>query len=153
MKKILITLIIFIVGLSALAGEKGDALEFFNHFLSAYDSYNSTEVLNLYSNNAKFIRQLIDNGKLIDTQYFSKESYTEQIKFELKINKIYKDTYTYKKCYTDISVEKVSNGYKINATRYFPGDPNTKTYIIVQKQPNGKWLIIEEMIQLTRFRE
>ena len=55
---------------------------------------------------------------------------------------------------TDIVVEKASNGYKISATvNGHSNNPNTQTYVIVQKQPNNKWLVIEEMTQLTSFYE
>lgn len=150
MKKILVTLIILMFGLSVFAGEKEDALKFFNRFLSAYDSNKSTEILNMYSNKVKFVTEYISDGKLINTVTLYTPPSIEQIEWDLEIKKIYK--YKYKKIYTNIFAEKVSNGYKINATKSFPGNnSSTKIYIIIQKQPDGKWLIIEEMGQLTAF--
>lgn len=146
MKKVLVTLIVLLFGLSTFAGEKEDALEFFNHFVSVYNSYNSAELLKLYSSNAKIIEQVIYNEKPESAVSFSIGDYRTRIESTLKDSKIHK----YKKTYKDISVEKVSNGYKINAkTKCSAYDSYTKTYIIVHKQSNNKWLIVEEMVPLT----
>ena len=54
----------------------------------------------------------------------------------------------YKNFYSDTSITKVSNGYKINAMRRpSPSKYKLKTYMVVQKQPNGKWLVVEELMQ------
>ena len=54
----------------------------------------------------------------------------------------------YKNHYSDISVVKVANGYKIDALRQPSGEKyKLKTYMILQKQPSGNWLIVEEMMQ------
>lgn len=156
-KKLLVTLFVLIFGLSAFASEKEDALKFFNHYVSVYNSYDSAELLKLYSSDAKIIRQLVlikgysaDKDELVGVQTYSIEQSSQQIKFDSGIHKIYK----YKRQYTDVVVEKVPNGYKISATvNGLPSIPNTKTYLIFQKQPNNKWLVIEEMVQLTSFYE
>jgi hypothetical protein len=54
----------------------------------------------------------------------------------------------YKNNYSNTNVTKVSNGYRIEALRQPTGESyKLKTAFVVQKQPNGKWLIVEEMMQ------
>ena len=54
----------------------------------------------------------------------------------------------YKNNYTNITALKVGNGYKISALRQPSGEKyKLKTYMIVAKQPSGKWVIVEEMMQ------
>jgi len=55
----------------------------------------------------------------------------------------------YTNTYTNVSVTPISNGkYKISSLRQPSGESyKLKTYMIIQKQPNGKWLIVEEMMQ------
>ena len=55
----------------------------------------------------------------------------------------------YKNNYTNVVVTDAGNGkYKISSLRQPTGETyKLKTYMIVQKQPNGNWQIIEEMMQ------
>ena len=55
----------------------------------------------------------------------------------------------YKNTYTDINVTSAGNGaYKVSSLRQPTGETyKLKTYMIVKKQPDGKWLITEEMMQ------
>lgn len=143
MKKVLLTLVVLILGMGAFAGEQQEALNFFNSFVQASNSY-SPSLLNMYSDDARIIRQVIKpNGQLVNA-YFTANEYRGQLKISEKIAKIR----NYKNYYSDINVTKVSNGYKIDAKRK-PSLSNykLKTYAIVQKQPNGKWLIVEELMQ------
>ena len=49
---------------------------------------------------------------------------------------------------TLVTVAKSGDGYKISSLRQPSGESyKLKTYMIVKKQPNGKWLITEEMMQ------
>lgn len=143
MKKFLLTLIIFMFGLVAFANEQLEALKFFNSYVNASNSY-SPYLLNMYSDNATIIRQVIKpNGQLVNV-YFSMNDYRRQMKLSAKLAKIR----NYKNYYSNINVEKVSNGYKINSVRKPSlSDYKLKSSMIVQKQPNGKWLIIEELTQ------
>lgn len=142
MKKFLLTLIIIFSGLGALASEK-DALNFFNNFVNASNSYNP-ELLEMYYCNAKIIRQVVKpNGELVNVP-FSMQDYKKQMKISSKLAKLR----NYKNYYSDITVKKVSNGYKIEAKRKPSlSDYKLKTYMIIQEQPNGKLCIIEEMMQ------
>ena len=54
----------------------------------------------------------------------------------------------YKNDYRNINAVKVQNGYKVTAERQPSGETYwLKTHQIVQKQPDGKWKIVEEMMQ------
>jgi hypothetical protein len=45
-------------------------------------------------------------------------------------------------------VPQADGSYKVISLRQPSGeDYKLKTYMIVKKQPNGKWLIVEEMMQ------
>lgn len=143
MKKILITAFIFMFGMSVFAGEKEDALLFFNRFVSASNSY-SSELPNMYSNNAKITRQVIKpDGELVNVP-FTISQYRSQMKLSAKVAKIK----NYKNNYSNVSIIKSPNGYKINSTRTPSlGGPSLKASTVVQKQPDGKWLIVEELMQ------
>lgn len=143
MKKLLLTLIILMFGLNVFAGEQEDALKFFNSFVSASNSYN-TSLLNMYSDDAKIIRQVVKpDGKLVNVD-FSIYNYRKQLKISSKIAKLK----NYKNYYSNIHVTKVPNGYRIDSIRKPSlSDDKLKSSIIVQKQADGKWLIIEELMQ------
>lgn len=142
MKKLLLTLFILMFGLGVFAGEKDDALGFFNSFVVASNNYSAT-LLNMYSDNAKIIRQVVKpNGQLVNVP-FSVVDYKKQIRISSKLAKMRK----YKNNYSNIKVTKVSNGYRIDAMRK-PSASNykLKTSMVVQKH-GGKWLIDEELMQ------
>lgn len=143
MKKFLLTLIILIFGLGAFAGEQQDALKFFESFVNASNTY-SPALLDMYSNNAKIIREVVKpNGKTVDVN-FSAADYKMQMKMSSQLAKMRK----YKNYYSDVKVTKVPNGYKIDSMRKpSASDYKLKSSMIVQKQSNGKWLIVEELMQ------
>lgn len=143
MKKLLITMLVMMMGLCAFAGEQEDALKFFSSFVTASNNY-SPELLDMYSNNARIIRQIIKpNGQTVNV-YFPATDYKRQMKLNAKIAKLR----NYKNYYSNLDIDKVSSGYKISALRRpSTSDYKLKSYAIVQKQPNGSWLIVEEMMQ------
>ncbi len=143
MKKIILTLFILIFGLSAFAGEQEDALAFFNNFVSASNSYSPT-ILMMYSDNAKITRQVVKpNGQLVNVA-FPLSTYKSQIKLSGKLAKLR----NYKNYYSNIKVSKVLNGYKIESLRKpSSSDYKLKSFVVVQKQPSGNWLIVEELMQ------
>ena len=145
MKKILSTLLVLIVtGMAALADDAQDALKFFNSYVSAANSYSPT-VATMYSPNAKIIRQVIKpDGTLVDVNTDT-ATYIKQMKLGQAGAKLRH----YTNNYTNVTVTPVSNGkYKVSSLRQPSGESyKLKTYMILQKQPNGKWLIVEEMMQ------
>lgn len=143
MKKLLLTLFILILGLQAFAGDREDALNFFKTFVSSSNNYSSS-LLSMYSKDAKIIRQVVKPDGELANANFSMADYKKQMILSSKLAKIRK----YKNNYSNIDVTKVSNGYKINALRQPSGNSyKLKTSMVVQKQPNGKWLIVEELMQ------
>lgn len=143
MKKFVLTLIILMFGLGAFAGEQEEAVKFFSSFVNASNSYSPT-LLEMYSDNARIIRQIVKpNGQLVNA-YFSAPDYKKQMRLNAKFAKIR----NYKNYYSNIDVDKVPNGYKVSALRRpSTSDYKLKAYTIVQKQSNGSWLIVEEMMQ------
>jgi len=143
MKKLLLTLFILVFGLSVFAADREDALAFFNSYVTASNTY-STTLPNLYSDSAKIVRQVIKpDGKLVNVP-FTIDTYRSQMKFSGKLAKMKK----YTNAYSEVKISKVPNGYKIESLRKPSlSDYKLKSSMVVQKQPNGKWLIVEELMQ------
>ena len=145
MKKVLLSFIVFTaISLSVLADDKQEALQFFNNYVKAANTY-STTIPDMYSPSAKIIRQVVKpDGTTQDVQT-NTSTYITQMKLGQAGAKIRHYTNTY----TNVSVTPISNGkYKISSLRQPSGESyKLKTYMIIQKQPNGKWLIVEAMMQ------
>ena len=142
-KTLILTLYIFLFGLSALAGDQEEALKFFHSYVNASNNY-SISILSMYSNNAKIIREIIKpDSSLVDVP-FPVNDYKHQLKLSSKLAKLR----NYKNNYSNIKVTKVANGYRIDSIRKPSlSDDKLKSTTVVQKQPDGKWLIIEEKTQ------
>ena len=145
MKKYILTLLsLFIVSSSVLADDKQEALNFFNSYVNAANNYSPT-VAEMYSPSAKIIRQVVKpDGTTVDVATDT-ATYIKQMKIGQATAKLKH----YKNTYTDVVVSDAGNGaYKISSNRQPSGETyKLKTYMIVKKQPNGKWLITEEMMQ------
>ena len=144
MKKLLLTTLAFcFVSLTVLADDKDDALKFFNSYVEAANSYNPV-ITTMYSPSAKIIRQVVKpDGTTVDVSTDT-ATYIKQMKIGQAGAKLRK----YKNYYSNITVTPVSNGYKVSSLRQPTGETyKLKTYMILQKQPNGKWLIVEELMQ------
>ena len=148
MKKLLSILTVFIMvfmtGITAFADDAQEARQFFNNYVNAANTYSPT-VATMYSPSAKIIRQVVKpDGGLVDVST-NTATYIKQMKIGQAGAKLRK----YKNTYTNITVTPVGNGsYKISSLRQPSGETyKLKTYMIVKKQPNGKWLITEEMMQ------
>lgn len=144
MKKILLSLItLTFLTISAFADEKQEALDFFNNYVNAANTYNSS-IADMYSPSAKIIRQIVKPDGTTANATTDTATYIKQMKIGQAGAKLRK----YKNTYTNIIVTPVDNGYKVSSLRQPSGeDYKLKTYMIVKKQPNGKWLITEEMMQ------
>ena len=145
MKKILsiIAIVGFLVGTQAFADDTTDAKNFFNSYVNAANTYSPT-IPDYYSPNAKIIRQVVKpDGTLVDVGTDT-ATYMKQLKLGQATAKLRK----YKNEYRNITVTPVANGYKVSAERQPSGETYwLKTHQIVQKQPDGKWKIVEEMMQ------
>lgn len=144
MKKILLSLItLAFVSLSAFADEQQEALDFFNSYVNAANTYSST-VAEMYSPTAKIIRQIVKPDGTTANATTDTATYIKQ----MKIGQAGAKLRHYKNTYTNITVVPVEGGYKVSSLRQPSGETyKLKTYMIVKKQPNGKWLITEEMMQ------
>ena len=145
MKKFLFSaLALIITTISVFAGDKEDALQAFNSYISAANTY-KTEVTEFYTPNAKIIRQVIKpDGGLVDV-LTDTDTYVRQLKISQAVAK----ARNYKNKYTNVVATPITKGkVKISSVRHPSLDNDSlKTYMIFQKQPNGKWLIVEEMMQ------
>ena len=145
MKKIFFTILAFmIVSLSVFADDKQEALKAFNNYTNLANTYN-TEMFNFYSPNAKIIRQVIKpDGGLVNVLTDTSTYITQ-----MKIGQVGAKARKYKNNYTNVVATPISAGkVKVSSVRHPSVDNDSlKAYMIFQKQPNGKWLIIEEMMQ------
>lgn len=144
MKKILLTFILMCgFTMSALADDKSEALAFFDSYVNAANTYSPT-VTTMYSPSAKIIRQVVKpDGSTVNVNTDT-ATYIKQMKLGQAGAKLKK----YKNTYTNIAATPVNGGYKISSLRQPSGETyKLKTYMIVKKQPNGKWLITEELMQ------
>ena len=130
-------------GLQAFADDAQEALQFFNNFFTAANSYSPT-ITTMYSPSAKIIRQVVKpNGELVNVNTDT-ATYIRQ----MKIGQAGAKMRGYKNTYTNISVASLGNGaYKVSSLRQPKGETyKLKTYMIVKKI-NGKWQITEELMQ------
>ena len=145
MKKTFITLItIFTLSSAVFADSVQDALGFFNSYVEAANNYNPV-IVDMYSPDAKIIRQVVKpDGTTVDINTDT-ATYIKQMKLGQAGAKLrhYKNNYT-----NIIAIPLKDGAYKISSLRQPSGETyKLKTYMVVKKQPNGKWLIIEEMMQ------
>ena len=144
MKKIFLIFILLIsTCLQVFADEKQDALNFFNNYVTAANSY-SNNVETMYSPNAKIIRQVVKPDGTTANAYTNTATYIKQMKIAQAGAKLR----GYKNYYTNVNITSLGNGsYKISSLRQPVGETyKLKTYMIVKKI-NGKWQITEEMMQ------
>jgi len=145
MKKLLslLILLVMLTGIKAFADDKQDVLNFFNSYVSAANSYSNT-VGDMYSPNAKIIRQVVKPDGTTANAYTNTATYIKQ----MKIGQAGAKLRGYKNYYSNVTVTDLGNGsYKISSLRQPTGETyKLKTYMIVKKI-NGKWQIIEEMMQ------
>ena len=145
-KKLLSFIMLFgmlLMGTSVKADDVASAKEFFNNYVAKANAY-STDILNYYLPNAKIIRQVVvPDGTLVNATT-NMNVYSTQ----LRIGQATAKMRNYKNTYRNITVTKVSNGYKVSAERQPSRETYwLKTYQILQKQPNGEWKIAEELMQ------
>ena len=145
MKKLLLTAIsVLFISLSVIADDKQDALQTFYNYVKAANTYDSS-VATYYSPTAKIIRQVIKpDGTTVDV-VTNTSTYITQ----MKIGQAGAKLRNYKNNYTNVGVTPISAGkVKISSVRHPSVDNDSlKAYMVFQKQPDGKWIIVEEMMQ------
>jgi len=146
MKKIFLTLLAIMTMTSAVfaSSTKQEALNFFNTYVNAANNYNPA-ITTMYSPSARIIREVVKPDGTIVTRVTNTQRYISEMQKSQAIAKVRK----YKNTYTNIKVEQTgTDTYKISSMRQPSGESyKLKAYSVVKKQPNGKWLIIEEMMQ------
>ena len=145
MKKLLSLIfgLMLLTGLQAFADGRQDAMEFFNNYVKAANSYSNT-VGDMYSPSAKIIRQVVKPDGTTANAYTDTATYIKQMKIAQAGAKLR----GYKNDYSNVTVTDLGNGsYKISSLRQPIGETyKLKTYMIIKKI-NGKWQITEEMMQ------
>ncbi len=145
MKKFLITsLVLTLFSLNVMADNNKEALDTFYNYVNAANTYSNT-VTDFYSPSAKIIRQVIKpDGKTVDV-LTDTATYVKQ----MKIGQAGAKLRSYKNVYTNVTVIPISEKkIKITSVRHPSVDNDSlKAYMIFEKQPNGKWIITEEMMQ------
>ncbi len=144
MKKLLLVLLmLFVSSTQVFADDLATAKSMFQQYVNAANTY-SPNLLNYYSPSAKIIRQVVKPDGTTVNATTNMQTYAQQMKLSQGTAKLRK----YTNRYTNINATKVANGVKVSALRQPMKDTYwLKTYQIWQKQPNGKWLIVEEMMQ------
>lgn len=144
MKKFLLTIFtLLFFSLVVFADGKQEALDFFNNYVNAANNY-SNSIEDMYASNAVIIRQVVKPDGTTANAYTDTNTYLRQLRLSAAAAKVKK----YKNTYRNITVTPVGGGYKISSERQPSGETYwLKTYQIIKKQPDGKWLITEEMMQ------
>lgn len=145
MKKLILSIlsIVIFAGMS-FAATSQDALNFFNKYVSAANSYNPV-ITTMYSPNAKIIRQVVKpDGSLV-----TRETNTQRYISEMRKGQAVAKLRNYKNYYTNISVTPLGNNtFKVSSLRRPSGESyKLKAYMIVKQKPDGHWVITEEMMQ------
>ena len=144
MKKFLLTILFTMIFLPVFAGDKEDALAAFNRYVNDANSY-SNETTTYYTPNAKIIRQVIKPDGTLVNVLTNTSTYVTQLKIGQAGAKVKK----YKNNYTNVVATPLAPGkVKISSVRHPSVDNDSlKAYMVFQKQPNGRWMIVEEMMQ------
>lgn len=131
MKKTILTIIsMAFISLAAFADGKQEALDFFNSYVKAANSYDAS-VGTMYSPNAKIIRQVIKpDGTLVDVTTDT-ATYIKQ----MKIGQAGAKLKNYKNNYSNITATAMPNGaYKVSSLRQPSNETyKLKTYMVVKK--------------------
>ncbi len=145
MRKLIFTVMtIVLLTITVHADDNKEALDTFYNYVNAANTY-SNSVTGYYAPTAKIIRQVIKpDGKTVDV-YTDTATYITQ----MKIGQAGAKLRNYKNNYSNVTVTPISKGkVKISSVRHPSVDNDSlKAYMIFQKQSNGKWIIIEEMMQ------
>ncbi len=144
MKKLLITFISIVTTITiAFADDLQTAKNNFSKYVYAANNY-SPQLLEYYSPNAKIIRQVVKPDGSTANATTDMATYATQMKISQGTAKLR----NYKNKYKNVTATRVANGIKVEALRQPMNDKYwLKTYQIWQKQQDGNWIIIEEMMQ------
>lgn len=145
MKRVLLSILaLVIIAGEVLAATSQDALNFFNKYVAAANSYNPI-ITTMYAPDAKIIRQVIKPDGTLVSRQTDTARYISEMKKGQAVAKLRK----YKNYYSNISVQSLGNNkFKVSSLRQPSGETyKLKAYMIVEQKPNGQWIIVEEMMQ------
>ena len=144
MKKILLLISVFMfMSVAVFADDRQSAINFFNNYVKAANSYDMN-LGRFYSPKAVIIRQVVKPDGTTANAYTDTATYVKQMKLSSAVAKTRKYTNTYR----NIVAVPVNGGYKVSAERQPKNETYwLKTYQVLKKQPNGNWIITEEMMQ------
>ena len=146
MKKILLTLVAMIMVTTSVfaASTKQEALAFFNKYVNSANNYDPA-ITAMYSPSARIIREVVKPDGSTVTRVTNTQRYISEMRKSQVIAKVR----NYKNTYTNIKVDQTgTDTYKVSSLRQPSGESyKLKAYFVVKKQPNGHWLIVEEMMQ------
>ena len=138
---ILITMIVF-AG-CAMADDVQEVRAFFNNYVNAANTYDNS-VTTMYSPNAKIIRQVVKPDGGLANAYTDTATYVKQ----MKIGQAGAKLRGYTNSYSNVKITNLGNGvYKIDALRQPKGETYKLKIYQKVKKINGKWTIIEELMQ------
>lgn len=119
-----------------------DGIAFFNQYQNFANSYND-KILDMYSPNAKIIREVIKPSGEAEQVIVPAERYFKELKIGQKTAKLRK----YRNSYKNVIAQEVRNGIKVSAER----QPSRESYWLKMYQiytPTDSGLkITEEMMQ------
>lgn len=145
-KNLFVSLIIMAIagGVAFATSTSAEALNFFNNYVSAANSYNPS-ITTMYAPDAKIIRVVLKKDGTKVTRVTNTQRYISEMRKSQAIAKVRR----YKNYYSNISVVQTgADTYKVSSLRQPSGETyKLKAYMVVKKQPNGKWLITEEMME------
>lgn len=145
MKKILLMVGLFLIGMVVFASEDTDAVVvFFNKYVKAANSYDKN-YFSYYAPNPTIIRVVIKpNGQKVPVNVpFAR--YKKETRSGMKLGKIVR----YKNTYSNIDVTKLDEGtYKITTLRHpSTGKKKFSAYFIIVKDTDGQFKIQEESME------
>lgn len=145
-KNLLVSFIVMAVvgGVAFAASTSAEALNFFNNYVSSANSY-SPSITTMYAPDAKIIRVVLRKDGTKVTRVTNTQRYISEMRKSQAIARVRH----YKNYYSNISVVQTGvDTYKVSSLRQPSGEKyKLKAYMVVKKQPNGKWLITEEMME------
>lgn len=146
MKKIILVFLAIVTMTTSVfaASTKQEALNFFNTYVHSANNYDPS-ITSMYSPNARIIRVVVKPDGTTVTRVTNTQRYISEMRKGQVIAKLR----NYKNNYTNIQVSQTgTDTYKISSYRQPSGESyKLKAYFVVKKQPDGSWLIIEEMMQ------
>ncbi len=143
MKKLLLTLCVLVIGLSANAAVTADqALSYFSKYVDAANAY-SEEIVSYYTKDAKIIRTVVLPKGGTQVVSANMKEYANQMRLGANLAKMKK----YKNYYVDRKVTQSGNDFKISCSRKpSTGGDALPAYFIVGEDADGKLKIKEEMM-------